>query len=351
MDPIAAKPWRLAEVAYGYVKEHPYELAVLPLGATEPHNLHLPYGTDTFEAEHLSDEACRAAWERGARVVLLPAIPYGTETNQMAFPLAMNLNPSTLHLVIRDLVDSFQEHVSDFDLPVSLGASVRSVRVEGEGFTIYTDEGKNFRGHSVIIATGKRHRPLGVPGEKEFAGKGVAYCATCDAPFFAGKKVVVAGGGNSAFTTALELLKAGASVTMVNFTPGWQADGVLQQKAGQFKKLKRLDRRQVLELTGKQRLEKVRVKNLVDGKTSAIAADGIFIEVGLISNSDLVKDLVQLNQQGEVVVDCACRTSREGVFAAGDVTTVPYKQIVVSAGEGAKAALSAHAYLFERNLV
>jgi len=251
----------------------------------------------------------------------------------------------------RDLVDSFQEHVSDFDLPVSLGASVRSVRVEGEGFTIYTDEGKNFRGHSVIIATGKRHRPLGVPGEKEFAGKGVAYCATCDAPFFAGKKVVVAGGGNSAFTTALELLKAGASVTMVNFTPGWQADGVLQQKAGQFKKLKRLDRRQVLELTGKQRLEKVRVKNLVDGKTSAIAADGIFIEVGLISNSDLVKDLVQLNQQGEVVVDCACRTSREGVFAAGDVTTVPYKQIVVSAGEGAKAALSAHAYLFERNLV
>ncbi|MCL6501724.1 MAG: creatininase family protein [Pirellulales bacterium] len=110
LDPIAAKPWRLAEVAYGYVKEHPYELAVLPLGATEPHNLHLPYGTDTFEAEHLSDEACRAAWERGARVVLLPAIPYGTETNQMAFPLAMNLNPSTLHLVIRDLVDSLAHH-------------------------------------------------------------------------------------------------------------------------------------------------------------------------------------------------------------------------------------------------
>lgn len=251
----------------------------------------------------------------------------------------------------RDLVDSFQEHVSDFDLPVSLGAPVMSVRADGDGFAVDADDGKSFSGHSVIIATGKRHRPLGVPGEKEFAGKGVAYCATCDAPFYAGKKVVVAGGGNSAFTTALELLKAGAAVTMVNFTPGWQADGVLQKKAGEFKKLKMLDQHQVLELTGAERLEKVRLKKLTDGKTSAVAADGIFIEVGLIANSSAVKDLLQLNAQGEVVVDCACRTSREGVFAAGDVTTVPYKQIVISAGEGAKAALSAYSYLFERNLV
>ena len=110
MNTCAAKPWRLAEVNYAYVKQHPYEVAVLPLGATEPHNLHLPYGTDTYEADHLSDEVCRAAWERGARVVLLPTIPYGTETNQLAFPLAMNLNPSTLHLVIRDLADSLAHH-------------------------------------------------------------------------------------------------------------------------------------------------------------------------------------------------------------------------------------------------
>ena len=104
------RPWILAEINYGYVKEHPYEVAVLPMGATEPHNLHLPYGTDTFEAEAIGTRACEGAFQQGARVVMLPAIPYGTETNQMRFPLAMNVNPSTLGLVIRDLVDSLATH-------------------------------------------------------------------------------------------------------------------------------------------------------------------------------------------------------------------------------------------------
>ncbi|HEY5316269.1 MAG TPA: creatininase family protein [Pirellulales bacterium] len=105
-----ARPWKLAETNYGYVKEHPYEVAVLPLGATEPHNLHLPYGTDTLEADAVGEQICAAAHERGARVVLLPTMPYGTETNQMSFPLAMNVNPSTLARVITDLVDSLVHH-------------------------------------------------------------------------------------------------------------------------------------------------------------------------------------------------------------------------------------------------
>jgi creatinine amidohydrolase len=105
-----ARPWKLAEANYGYVKEHPFEVAVLPLGATEPHNLHLPYGTDTLEADLVGEQICAAAHDRGARVVLLPTVPYGTETNQMAFPLAMNLNPSTLAGVITDLVDSLVHH-------------------------------------------------------------------------------------------------------------------------------------------------------------------------------------------------------------------------------------------------
>ena len=104
------REWILSEINYGLVKEHPYEVAVLPLGATEPHNLHLPYGTDTLESEEIAGRACEAAFHRGARVVMLPAIPYGTETNQMRFPLAMNLNPSTLFAVIRDLVDSLERH-------------------------------------------------------------------------------------------------------------------------------------------------------------------------------------------------------------------------------------------------
>ena len=104
------RPWKLSEINYGYVKEHPYEVAVLPLGATEPHNLHLPYGTDCYEADLIGERMCEAAHERGAKVVLLPTIPYGTETNQMAFPLAMNVNPSTLAAVITDLVDSLAQH-------------------------------------------------------------------------------------------------------------------------------------------------------------------------------------------------------------------------------------------------
>lgn len=105
------RPWILSEINYGYVKDHPYDVAVLPLGATEPHNLHLPYGTDTFEAEAIAGRVCEAAFQRGAtRVVMLPPVPYGTETNQMEFPLAMNVNPSTLGMLIRDLVDSLAKH-------------------------------------------------------------------------------------------------------------------------------------------------------------------------------------------------------------------------------------------------
>ncbi len=104
------RPWILSEINYGHVKEHPYEVAVLPMGATEPHNLHLPYGTDTCEAEAIGSRVCAAAWDRGAKVVMLPPIPYGTETNQMQFPMAMNLNPSTLGMVIGDIVDSLAQH-------------------------------------------------------------------------------------------------------------------------------------------------------------------------------------------------------------------------------------------------
>jgi creatinine amidohydrolase len=110
MPQSAPRPWLLSEINYGFVKAHPYQVAVLPMGATEPHNLHLPYGTDTYEGEAIASRACELAWQKGARVVMLPPMPYGTETNMMEFPLAMNVNPSTLTLVIRDLVDSLAKH-------------------------------------------------------------------------------------------------------------------------------------------------------------------------------------------------------------------------------------------------
>jgi len=248
----------------------------------------------------------------------------------------------------KDLADMFEEHVKSFDIPVSLGTATTECKKEADTFRVQTEDGRVFSSRSVIVATGKRHRWLEVPGEKELAGRGVAYCATCDAPFFKGKRVVVAGGGNSAFTTAVDLLKVGAEVTLVNFIKGWQADAALQARLKQTDQVSLLDHHQVVRIEGKDRVTGVVVKDRENEREDKLDADGIFVEIGLIPNSESVKDLVDLNEQGEVIVDCSCRTSVEGLYGAGDVTTVPHKQIVIAAGEGAKAALSAYDYLIKK---
>jgi alkyl hydroperoxide reductase subunit F len=251
----------------------------------------------------------------------------------------------------KDLADSFEEHVKGFDIPVSLGTSITEVKREVDVFKVLTDDNKIYSSRTLILATGKRHRPLKVPGEKELVGRGVAYCATCDAPFFKGKKVVVAGGGNSAFTTAVDLLKVGAEVILVNFIKGWQADEALQEKVKQNDKASLLDYHQVVRIEGRDGVTGVIVKNRKNEAEEKLDANGVFVEIGLLPNNEPVKNLVELNEQGEVIVDCSCRTSVEGLFGAGDVTTVPHKQIVISAGEGAKAALSAYNYLINKSLI
>jgi len=251
----------------------------------------------------------------------------------------------------KDLVDSFDEHVKSFDIPVSLGTATTQVNKEADTFKVRTDNGKIYSSRALILATGKRHRPLKVPGEKELVGRGVAYCATCDAPLFKDKKVVVAGGGNSAFTTAIDLLKVGAEVTLVNFSKGWRADAALQERVKQTDKVRLFDYHQVVTIEGKERVTAVVVKNREDEKEEKLDTDGIFVEIGLSPNNEPVKNLVKLNEHGEVIVDCSCRTSVEGLFGAGDVTAVPHKQIVIAAGEGAKAALSAYNYLINKSLL
>lgn len=251
----------------------------------------------------------------------------------------------------KDLVDMFEEHVKGFDIPVSLGPAITQVKREADTFKVRADDGKIYSSRTLILATGKRHRPLNVPGEKELVGRGVAYCATCDAPFFKGKKVVVAGGGNSAFTTAVDLLKVGAEVILINFIKGWQADEALQERAKQTDKASLLDYHQVVRIEGKDSVTGVVVRNRENEAEEKLNASGVFIEIGLLPNNESVKNLVELNEQGEVIVGCSCRTSIEGLFGAGDVTTVPHKQIVISAGEGAKAALSAYNYLINKFLI
>jgi len=245
----------------------------------------------------------------------------------------------------KDLTSKFEEHVKSFDLPVAMGEAVARVEKEDEAFKVTTEQGKIYKAWTVLLATGKHHRSLGVPGEKELLGRGVAYCATCDAPFYKKKRVVIAGGGNSAFTTAFDLMKVEAAITMISFSKGWQADAELRKRIESYEKARLLDNHEIVRIEGKAKVEAVRAKDRKTGAEQTIACDGIFVEIGLISNTAMVKDLVALNPQGEVEVDCSCRTAVPGFFAAGDVTTVPYKQIVIAAGEGSKAALAAYDYL------
>jgi len=251
----------------------------------------------------------------------------------------------------KDLADSFEEHVKSFDIPVSLGRAITEVKKQGDTFRVSTDDGTVYSSRTVILSTGKRHRPLNVPGEQELVGRGLAYCATCDAPFFKRKKVVVAGGGNSAFTTVLDLVKVEAEVTLINFIRGWQADGPLQERVEQTGTVSMLDYHQIVKIEGKDRVTGVVVRNRESEKEEKLKTDGVFVEIGLLPNNQSVKNLVELNDQGEVIVDCSSQTSVQGLYAAGDVTTVPHKQIVIAAGEGAKAALSAYNYLVNKSLL
>ena len=251
----------------------------------------------------------------------------------------------------KDLADSFEEHVKSFDIPVKLGTAITTITKEKDTFLVTTDDAVTYHSHALLLSTGKRHRPLNVPGEKELVGRGLAYCATCDAPFFKKKKVVVAGGGNSAFTTTLDLLKVEAKVTLVNAIKGWQADTSLVERVKRAGTVELLDNHEIVKIEGTDQVTGVVVKDRQSGTEKHLAANGIFVEIGLLPNSEPFKDLVALNEHGEVVVDCSSQTSVEGLYAAGDVTTVPHKQIVIAAGEGAKAALSAYDYLMRKSLL
>jgi alkyl hydroperoxide reductase subunit F len=250
-----------------------------------------------------------------------------------------------------DLADMFEEHVKSFDISVSLAVSATKVLKEGDVFKVQSDDGNTYSGKALIFATGMRHRPLNVPGEKELVGRGVAYCSTCDAPLFSGKKVVVVGGGNSAFTTVADLLKVDAQVILVNFEKGWQADEVLQKRIKKTEKVRFMDYSQVLRINGKDTVEAVWVQRRDDDKEEKLEVEGVFVEIGLLPNNESVKELVELNANGEVIIDCGCQTSLDGFFGAGDVTTVPHKQIIIAAGEGSKAALSAYDYLISKSFV
>jgi alkyl hydroperoxide reductase subunit F len=243
-----------------------------------------------------------------------------------------------------ELIDKFESQVRQFPIDVKTEEEVRSIsRIEG-GFEIRTAKGETYQGKTAIIASGKRPRPLNVPGEERLRGHGVTYCSTCDGPLFEGMKVAVIGGGNSALEAVLDMAKVAEHVYMVSLTP-LTGDPVLMDKVIGGPNVTVFTEHTTQEVLGEPSVSAIRIKGLKTDEEKMLEVRGVFVEIGLMPNSDLARDLVTLNRFGEIEVTCAGETGIPGLYAAGDVTNVPEKQIVVAAGEGAKAALQAHRYL------
>jgi alkyl hydroperoxide reductase subunit F len=243
-----------------------------------------------------------------------------------------------------DLVQKFEEHLRTFDVELEY-ARVKRVYQSNDGFGLDTEDGRTLSARAVILASGKSPRLLDVPGEKEFTGRGVTYCSTCDAPMFSGMPVAVAGGGNSGLDAVVQLMKICPKVYLVEIADVLRADEVLQEKARSAPNVEILTHTAVKEIRGDQFVDSAIVEDLHTHETRRLEVKGVFVEIGLVPNTDFVKDLVALNKYGEIPVDCAAWTGIPGLFAAGDVTDVPQKQIICAAGDGAKAALGAYSYL------
>ncbi len=243
-----------------------------------------------------------------------------------------------------ELIEKFESQVRQFPIDVKTEEEVTSVTRINGGFEIHTARGESYQGKTAIIASGKRPRPLNVPGEERLRGHGVTYCSTCDGPLFEGMKVAVIGGGNSALEAVLDMVSISEHVYMVSLTP-LTGDRLLIERVKESPNVTIFTEHATQEVLGDPSVSAIRIRDLKTGGEETLEVRGVFVEIGLMPNSDLAKGLLNLNKSGEIEVGCAGETSIPGLFAAGDVTNVPEKQIVVAAGEGAKAALQAHRYL------
>ncbi|MGA0570860.1 alkyl hydroperoxide reductase subunit F [Variovorax sp. VNK109] len=240
---------------------------------------------------------------------------------------------------------ALEEHVKAYEVDIMNLQRAESL-TPGELVQVELSSGAVLKAKTVILATGARWRDMNVPGEKEYRTKGVTYCPHCDGPLFKGKRVAVIGGGNSGVEAAIDLAGVVAHVTLLEFAAELRADEVLQRKLRSLPNVKVITQAQTTEVTGDgEKVNGLVYTDRATGESSKLALEGVFVQIGLLPNTDWLKGTVELSKHGEIVVDARGATSVPGVFAAGDATTVPYKQIVIAAGDGAKAALSAFDHL------
>lgn len=244
-----------------------------------------------------------------------------------------------------ELVKRFRTHLEDYksDFMLNEGERVAKLEKTGEGFRAQTDSGQIYDAKTVLIATGAEHRALDVPGEKKLYGRGVTYCATCDAPLFRDKVVFVIGGGNSAMDAALLLEKYAERITIITVNKELKGDEIMQKKINASSKIKVKAQTKVQEVLGETKVTGIKLV-APDGVERVEIADGVLIEIGLVPASQLV-DFVAKDKRGQIIVAKNNATNVEGIWAAGDVTDIAQKQIAVAVGEGAKAALSIIQYL------
>ncbi|HEY2686286.1 MAG TPA: alkyl hydroperoxide reductase subunit F [Steroidobacteraceae bacterium] len=248
------------------------------------------------------------------------------------------------------LASGLEQHVQTYDVDVMNLQRAKGL-VPGDLFEVKLENGASLKARSVIIATGARWREINVPGEREYRNRGVAYCPHCDGPLFKGKPVAVVGGGNSGVEAAIDLAGLVSHVTLIEFDPQLRADAVLQRKLNSLKNVTVITHAQTSEVVGDgQKVVGLKYKDRGTGETKDLVLAGVFVQIGLVPNTDWLKGTVKLSPRGEIEVDARGQTSVPGVFAAGDCTVVPYKQIVIAVGEGAKASLSAFDHLIRSPL-
>jgi len=246
------------------------------------------------------------------------------------------------------LARALEEHVREYEVDImNLQRASQLIPAGEDGLhRVRFDNGGELKAKTLILATGARWREMNVPGEQEYRGRGVAYCPHCDGPLFKGKRVAVIGGGNSGVEAAIDLAGIVAHVTLLEFGEDLRADAVLQRKLNSLPNVRVLKMAQTTEVKGDgQKVTGLVYKDRSSEEMHSVELEGIFVQIGLLPNSEWLKGTLELSRFGEIIVDAKGQTSIPGVFAAGDVTTVPYKQIVIAVGEGAKASLSAFDHL------
>lgn len=250
-----------------------------------------------------------------------------------------------------EFAQSLEKHLrAQEGIEIITGVRVSAITEQDNYYKVSVSDGKQYETKTVIIATGGRHRHLDIPGEEKFNGKGVVYCSTCDAPFFRNKKVVVVGGGNAGLEAVEDLLPYASEITLMIRSGVLKGDPVTQEKILASEKVNTLYNAVPQSVLGETNVTGVVYKDALTGEEKTLETNGVFVEIGMVPNTEFVKNLVALNERGEIILDHRTKaTSKVGIFATGDATDAPYKQNNISAGDGVVAALSAYDYVRKWN--